>query len=87
LIRSLLFQIPDSRQYFHDRQLSLLSRGYADLTRKLDIHLAAKQDWVCPVCNLSFGFNQGEPIHKHLIVERRLGGKDWPSNLVLVPVW
>lgn len=75
---------PDSRQYFHDRHLLLLSRGYADLTRKLDIHLAEKQDWACPVCNLSFGFDLGEPIHKHHIVERRLGGKDWPSNLVLV---
>jgi RNA-directed DNA polymerase len=75
---------PDSREYFHNRNIMLLSRGYADLTKKFDITLAQKQNWCCPVCSLSFGNNLGEPIHRHHIIERRLGGKDTPSNLILV---
>ncbi len=75
---------PDSRQYFHDRHIRLLDRGYADLTKQLDIHIANRQDWICPVCSQSFGYNLGEPIHRHHIVERSLGGKDWPSNLILL---
>lgn len=75
---------PDCREYFHRRNIMLLSRGYADLTKKFDLNLADSQNWCCPVCNVSFGYNLGEPIHRHHIVERRLGGKDTPSNLILV---
>jgi len=75
---------PDSRNYFHDRNIMLLSRGYADLTKRFDLNLANRQNWSCPVCHLSFGDNLGEPIHRHHIVERRKGGKDTPSNLILV---
>lgn len=62
----------------------LLSRGYADLTKKFDLNLAQRQNWSCPVCYQSFGNNLGEPIHRHHIVEKQFGGKDTPSNLILV---
>jgi hypothetical protein len=53
--------------------MMLISRGYANITIKFDILLAEIQNWCFPVFSQSFGINLGESIHRHHIVERRLG--------------
>lgn len=75
---------PECREYFKQREIMLFERGYADLTRKSDIYLASKQNWVCPVCYNSLGENLGEPIHRHHIKPVASGGSNSPSNLILV---
>ena len=62
----------------------LISRGYANITIKFDILLAEIQNWCFPVFSQSFGINLGESIHRHHIVERRLGWKEVISNLIVV---
>ena len=75
---------PSCRDYYCRRQILLSERGYGDLTRNFDIKIATRQSWTCPVCLGSLGSNLGEPLHMHHIVELSNGGKDVPSNIILL---
>lgn len=52
------------------------------LIRGFDLNLAKKQNNICPVCNDSL-WNE-EQLHKHHIIPRKEGGKDTPSNLIIL---
>jgi len=71
---------PKDKEYFMDRKLaSLIKKG------SFKEMLYSKQKGICPVCgsNLYIG-DWDEPLHVHHLVPRKIGGKDVPSNLMLL---
>jgi RNA-directed DNA polymerase len=71
-----------ARKYFEKRALDLFERKLIDLTANRDRAIAQRQLLLCPICGDSL-FN-GEPIHRHHIIERSQGGSDSITNLCLV---
>ena len=73
---------PSKRGYWKQRLKLLFDRKNINFTRKFDSNLAERQKHICPVCNQSL-YN-GEQLHRHHIIPRKLGGSDNPSNLTFI---
>lgn len=68
--------------YWTKRQKALIDCKAISMFSSRDYKLAASQLNSCPICNSSL--DNGESLHRHHIVERKLGGSDLPSNLILI---
>lgn len=68
---------PELKDYWEDR-----ANKHKDTFRISDQKIANKQNYKCPVCGESL-FND-EPLNRHHIKPKSLGGKDTYSNLQLV---
>lgn len=66
------------------KELAMIRADYKkfSLLRRRDDLLAQKQEHICPICSGSL-YN-GEVIHRHHIIEGSRGGKDTPSNWILL---
>jgi RNA-directed DNA polymerase len=71
---------PKDVDYFKDRKLSMLFEK--DSFRS---SVYKKQYGRCPVCGLNLAVGDwDEPVHLHHLIPRKNGGKDLPSNLMLL---
>lgn len=72
---------PDLEQYFEDRKILELDAWLSSFK----MQVAKQQGYVCPVCGEHLA--NGEDLHQHHLVPKKDGGKNVPSNYILVHMY
>lgn len=68
--------------YFKNLEEIRFSKKPTSVIHNFDKKLAEQQEHICPVCLESLW--NGEKLHKHHIIPRKLGGKDRFSNIIIL---
>lgn len=68
--------------YFKELEEIRASKKPISIIHNFDKKLAEQQNQICPVCEDSLW--NGEKLHKHHIIPRKLGGKDTFKNIIIL---